>query len=296
MDVIVSDMQGDGAAAASSGVCVQRMTFSAGFSARRSGDLLTDGNDDIILYLHQAGSRVVAQLDREAQISPGGGLLCSNADASKIVVPESSRFLCLALSRRPLLALVPSLEDMFVQPLSDDAGVLQLLGSYLSILEQGTAGNTSELRQPVISHIYDLVAVALGAARDQFEIACGRGIRSARLHAVKTDIAKNRADGDVRAGALAIRHRVTPRYIHKLFESEGTTLSKFVLRQRLSRVHRMLTDVRNATEPIGALAFAVGFGDLSTFNHAFRRHYGVTPSDVRFGAGASFSLLQSRSH
>jgi AraC-like DNA-binding protein len=74
---------------------------------------------------------------------------------------------------------------------------------------------------------------------------------------------------------------VTSRYIHKLFEHEGTTLSQYVIGQRLSRVHRMLTDTRNRHQTIGALAFSAGFGDLSTFNHAFRRHFGATPSDVR---------------
>jgi AraC-like DNA-binding protein len=32
---------------------------------------------------------------------------------------------------------------------------------------------------------------------------------------------------------------------------------------------------------IAEIAYAAGFGDLSTFNHAFRRHFGCTPSDVR---------------
>lgn len=31
----------------------------------------------------------------------------------------------------------------------------------------------------------------------------------------------------------------------------------------------------------GSIAFDAGFGDLSTFNCAFRRHFGATPSDVR---------------
>src|SRR5262249_23580716 len=94
-------------------------------------------------------------------------------------------------------------------------------------------------------------------------------------------------EGDVSAGALATRHRVSPRYIHKLFETEGSTLSKYVLGQRLSHVHRMLTDLRSTDQTIGAMAFAAGFVDLSTFNHAFRRQYGATPSDVRDTARAA---------
>jgi transcriptional regulator GlxA family with amidase domain len=211
-------------------------------------------------------------------------VLSSNADTSTIVVPEASRFTCIAVPRKPMMVLVPNLDDLLVRPLPKDAGVLELLDNYLAVLEHGEAVNTPELRQAVIAHIHDLVAVALGATRDLLEAANRRGIRAARLHAIKADIAKNLAGGDVSAGALAMRHRVTPRYIHKLFESEGTTLSKFVLGERLSRVHRMLTDWRCAGRTIGALAFAAGFGDLSTFNHAFRRHYGATPSDVRAAA------------
>jgi len=54
--------------------------------------------------------------------------------------------------------------------------------------------------------------------------------------------------------------------------------------QRLLRAHRMLSDPARAQRPIGAIAFEVGFGDLSYFNRAFRRRYGVTPSDVRANA------------
>jgi AraC-like DNA-binding protein len=95
------------------------------------------------------------------------------------------------------------------------------------------------------------------------------------------DIAQNLTSGDVSPASLALRQGVTPRYIHKLLESEGTTLSRYVLGQRLARVRRMLADPRYAHRTIGALAYDVGFSDLSSFNRQFRRHFGATPSDVR---------------
>ena len=263
-------------------VCVQRMAFGSGFSATRTRELLADCNDDVILYIHQEGQRRVAQRSREATVEPSGGILCSNADPSTVVVPGPSRFACIAVSRKPLTALVPNLDDLLVKPLP--GGALSLLQNYLTILEPGQAMEAPGLWDAVVTHIYDLVAVAVGALRDHIEIANRRGIRAARMHAIKADIAKSLTDGDVSAGALAVRHHVTPRYIHKLFEAEGTTLSKFVLGQRLSRVHRTLTDIRSAGQTVGALAFAAGFNDLSTFNHAFRRHYGATPSDIRAAA------------
>ncbi|WP_119303703.1 LysE family transporter [Dongia deserti] len=130
--------------------------------------------------------------------------------------------------------------------------------------------------------VHDVVGLALGAMRDVAEITAGRGSRAARLRAIKADIAQN-LEGDVTAAALSLRHRITPRYVRKLFEGENTSLSKFVLRLRLTRVYCMLADSAYADRTIADIALAAGFGDLSTFNREFRRRFGLTPSDVRHG-------------
>jgi len=80
---------------------------------------------------------------------------------------------------------------------------------------------------------------------------------------------------------VALRQGVTLRYIHKMLEAEGRTFSELVLGARLARAHRMLTDSRFASLSITEIAFASGFGDLSHFDHAFRRRFGATPSEVR---------------
>ena len=98
---------------------------------------------------------------------------------------------------------------------------------------------------------------------------------------MKADIAANLTARDLSVATVALRQRVTPRYIQMLFDGEGTTFSQFVLGERLACARRMLLDPHQAHKSIGAIAFASGFGDLSHFNHAFRRRYGATPSEVR---------------
>ena len=80
---------------------------------------------------------------------------------------------------------------------------------------------------------------------------------------------------------LATRHGITPRYVHKLFEREGLTLSHYVLGLRLDRVNRHLSDPRQGEKTIVELVYAVGFGDVSSFNRAYRARYGMTPSETR---------------
>jgi AraC-like DNA-binding protein len=95
------------------------------------------------------------------------------------------------------------------------------------------------------------------------------------------DISVNLGQGDLSVADVARRHRVTPGYIHKLFENEGLTFSSFVLGQRLSRAHRILSDPRFADRNISSVAFDVGFGDLSYFNRTSRRRYAATPTDIK---------------
>lgn len=105
--------------------------------------------------------------------------------------------------------------------------------------------------------------------------------RAARLRAIKTDVLQALGDHDLTVTAIAARHHVTPRYVQMLFESEGTTYSRFLLLQRLAVAHRMLCDPRFAARTVSAIALEAGFGDLSHFNRDFRRRYGESPSDVR---------------
>jgi AraC-like DNA-binding protein len=46
----------------------------------------------------------------------------------------------------------------------------------------------------------------------------------------------------------------------------------------------MLADRRYVHLNIAQVAHENGFGDVSYFNRAFRRHFGATPSDVREAA------------
>ena len=125
------------------------------------------------------------------------------------------------------------------------------------------------------------MAVTVGATRDAVEAAKGRGLRAARLHALKEDIAHNVDQPDLSVATLAERHTTARPFRPAAVRDEGTTFTEYVLEQRLARAHRVLLDRRREDEKISAVAWDSGFGDVSYFNRAFRRRYGLAPSDVR---------------
>jgi AraC-like DNA-binding protein len=247
----------------------------------RTRALAADGSDDLVLGILLSGQAVTHQGKREVSFQKSEAVLWSNAVPGGAIYNSSIDFLTIAMSRTVLTQVVANIDDVLMQLISRDNEALRLLTGYVRLLQHEFSGMSLELQAATSSHVQDLVALALGATRDATEIAKGRGVRVARLLAVQADILANLTRHDLSIGALAARHGISPRYIRALFQSEETTFTDFVLSQRLARVHRCLVDPRFAGYMISTIAFEAGFGDLSYFNHAFRRRYRGTPSDIR---------------
>jgi methylphosphotriester-DNA--protein-cysteine methyltransferase len=149
--------------------------------------------------------------------------------------------------------------------LDGDAGLLRSLPNDADVLPTRRANGHEALAEPlsqrvIVSHLYDLAALALGAQCGSAAFDGNRTVRSVR-------------------------------YLHKLFQNEGITYSVFVLGQRLARAYGILRSPLQARRAISTIAFELGFNDLSYFNRAFRRRYHATPSDVRNGATTRTQLF-----
>jgi AraC-like DNA-binding protein len=246
---------------------------------------VADGVADLRLSVNLNSSGVVwFGRGREVIQHPGDAVLMSCAEpvTFRPIVPlRRGPFFAVFLPRAALAPLVTNLDDAVLRLIARGTGALKLLANYVGMLEDDEALATPALRRLVVTQIYDLVALTIGATRDAAEIAEGRGVRAARFGAIKADIADRLAQDDLTVAAVASRQRISESYVRKLFESEGSSFSEWVLGERLIRAHRMLTDPRFADRSITSVAFDAGFGDVSYFNRSFRRRFGATPSEIR---------------
>lgn len=249
----------------------------------RDRGLIADGNDDLVLAIAIVGAATISQQGSDAVLDPGDAVLISSAEPSVTVVPQESHFLSLAIPVAALMRLTRDLEGNMRCRLPESSWALRLLAVYLTALDDEQELTAPELQHTVVTHIYDLVALALGATRDVAESAKDRGLRAARLRAIKADILDN-IGRHLSVDVIAARHGISPSYVRKLFEGEGTTFTDFVLAQRLVRARHMLIDPRFSGHMISTIAYDAGFGDLSYFNRTFRRRFGMTPRDVREAA------------
>ncbi|MCC5977563.1 MAG: helix-turn-helix transcriptional regulator [Salinarimonas sp.] len=168
---------------------------------------------------------------------------------------------------------------------------LKLLLSYAQMLARLDQPLDERVARACADHIRDLLALALGPTRDAAEQAAGRGLRHARLAAVKADIKHNLTRKWLTLETLARRHGISPQYLRSLFYKDGTSVSEYIRNSRLEHARHLLCDPEHRETRISDIAFTAGFGDLSHFNKAFRSRFGMTPSDARADAPGAQSAV-----
>jgi AraC-like DNA-binding protein len=242
---------------------------------------IVEGNDDVVLFVNRTGRATVSARGREAPLTPGDAVLISCNDAMACDRLSYGESLSIRVPRSVLSSVVVGIDNAIMHPIPRHSETLKLLTYYAGTLIDGNALAASFLRNVAINHLHDLIALTLGATRDAAEAANPEGLRAVRLRAAKAYIVESSSRHDLSVGVVAAHLGVTPRYLQRLLEADGTTFSAFLLGQRLARAYRMLCDPQSYSRPIGVIAYDVGFGDLSYFNRCFRRRYGVTPTEIK---------------
>jgi AraC family transcriptional regulator, regulatory protein of adaptative response / methylated-DNA-[protein]-cysteine methyltransferase len=89
-------------------------------------------------------------------------------------------------------------------------------------------------------------------------------------------------------GDLADALGMTPRHLGRLFARHaGASPSAVAATRRVQRAKRLIDET---SMPMGAIAFAAGFGSVRRFNAAFRALYRRTPTAVRRARGRRRSV------
>lgn len=252
---------------------------------RATPELVRRGGRDIMaISILRSGAASATQFGRELISGIGSASVLAPSDPSTSTMLTHGSFITLALARPKIAALAPNFAQAYGRPIPSSNAALRLLTKYLDVVRAGDELSEPDIAQSISDHIIDLAALALGAHGDYADFARQRGGTAARLTAIKSDILAALDDSELSTEAIAARHGISPRYVRKLFEQDGSSFSSFVLAERLAKTHRMLVDRRFGHLNIAQIAHESGFGDVSYFNRAFRRQFGSRPSDVREAA------------
>jgi AraC-like DNA-binding protein len=113
------------------------------------------------------------------------------------------------------------------------------------------------------------------------------------LAMVRRTVAERFAEPDLTSTTLARLHNMSPRSLSALFAATGTSPAAYIRERRLEAARRRLLDPRWAGVTVAAVAARCGFLDTGTFTRAYRRAYGVLPSEDRAAAALAGAVSRS---
>ncbi|MHA5054570.1 helix-turn-helix domain-containing protein [Streptomyces sp. SD15] len=162
------------------------------------------------------------------------------------------------------------------------------LGTLLSPFLSELADTASSSRPPVGEMLaWNAVNVlaTLAAERLGRDATGTPDTRSPLMAGILQFIDLHLTDADLSPEVIAGAHRISARYLHRLFQDEGTTVGRWIQRRRLEECRRDLMLRARSSQTIAAVAKRWGFMSATHFSRVFRAAYGMSPSEWRDTVG-----------
>jgi AraC-like DNA-binding protein len=231
------------------------------------------------------GRGVIQQGGREAELRAGDIALVDLSRPATWAMSgtDTSTTSCLAVVfPRALLPLRPDqLGRLAAVRIPGDRGAGALISSLARQLPRHLDSWDAASGARIGSAVLHLFTVAVAGLVDRTSDVAPESRRQAVLLRTYALIEERLADPGLTPAALAAAQFVSVRYLHKLFETQHTTLAEWIRRRRLERCARDLLDPALTDSPISAVAARWGLANPAHFSRLFRSRYGVSPSEYR---------------
>ena len=259
-------------------VKLAKLTASRHRIVRTPSYLKRERSDHLKVVLQLKGISCFQQGSRRAVLSPGEWSIYDTALPYCIDVPEDTETLTALVPRDNVRTQRIHVEDLLVRKFSGTRGVGKLALQFMVSAFDEIPIITPEAEWEIAGAISNLIRLTmLDACEIQNEVSLSQVWRDR----IKSYIVSHLRDPELSIDRIAVSLNCTKRYIHKVFQCEGTTVSESILRMRLARCREDLRNPARSRNSITEIAYSWGFNNPAHFSRAFRDEFHVSPSCFR---------------
>ena len=229
------------------------------------------------------GRCVVTQHGREARLH-SGDLVCYETGAPYAFHMETPfRLGVFMIPAAGAEHRLRGFEKATAIPVPGDSGLGGVISNALrSVLAGADAdANTSasitgmHIGEAVTDLAAALVAELAGRTPDE------NAARTALIGHIRAFIERNLTDPALSPATVAAGVNISVRYLYKLFEQDGMTVSEWIRNRRLDNTLRDLADPRLTHRTIAGIGARWGFRDPTHLSRVFRTREGISPREFR---------------
>ncbi len=262
-----------------------RISATASTMSRSAREIAAADPECLHLHLMLRGRLDGVQQERLATLEPGDMAVYDTSRSAILRAEAPFEVLVLRIPKSALGRQAPMVARLASVRIAGGSGLPRLAGRVFCATVGGLAGGSiapDDLGAQ--RHVLDVVRrlyADLAAAPD-----LERPYSTAELLLrAKAEIETRLGDPGLGPEQVARACFISTRYLHRVFEREGTSVCEFIRTARLERCRRDLLDPALAREPIHAIAGRWGLVSAAHFSRLFRDAYGCCPRECRSGRG-----------
>jgi len=230
------------------------------------------------------GGQGLSHCGRDALVGVGDLLLYDTShpfDARTFPDGGTAEGIIVGVPRVALALPAAKVDRLLAVPLPGTTGMGALLSQFLTRLpaESGSYRPQDTARLGAVT--VDLITALLAHHLDIDDAVAPECRQQALMVSIHSFIERNLGDAQLSPAAVAAAHHISVRYLHRLFEQQGSTVGSWIRHRRLERCRRDLAEPQLSARPIHAVGARWGFPHAADFSRAFRAAYGMPPGDYR---------------
>jgi len=245
---------------------------------RSKSDASDSETEVLTIQLVVSGREFMKLGEQQAILSQGDIFIWDSTQSMSFEVVQPLHKISLVVPLQRLKDWLPGRWKSLPRKMNQCDPGTAILSSFLQELAR-VDYQATPLRQAALTEA--AVAMLVAPMSDQDISFVGK---PAHLDIVKSKIMRQLRDPTIDLEAIAKSNRISLRYLHKLFESEGCTPWRFVTRERMSACYRDLVNPVLQQRSITDIAFSWGFSSVTHFSRKIKAEYGSSPSQLRAAA------------
>lgn len=235
---------------------------------------------DFLISFQIENRGLIRQNGREARLKPGSFAMYDSTKPYSLTFKERFHQFVLQMPKEVLSRHLVNPEQYTAVATSAHAGLGAVLTQFIFSLAKELK-LVRAASDELADNLVEMIAMAFSSSMMLEQVGTHSVVRKSLRTRILHYIDTNLCDSQLSNAQIAQAAGISIRYLHKLFEQEVESTHALVLRKRLERARTLLDDPAYAGHSIEQIAYSTGFSSAAHFSRSFKKHFGLSPSDIR---------------
>jgi AraC family transcriptional activator of tynA and feaB len=246
-----------------------------------------DGAENFVFIFPLKDQLFFDQRGRSGFIDPGDVVLLNSSEYYEAGCSANFENLTLKIPCPVLRARLPTIDSLCARQNVANRTLSATVGQMAVKLMKPELPWSPETAERLSGSILDLIGLMLETAHDpapqEFE---DRSLAHMMFKRFSIHMKEHLSDCDLSPAKVAQAHRISLRYLFKIYKIHGTTFGHELMELRLQEARRQILIAYRTGHSLQQIAFLCGFSSQSHFSTRYRERFGESPRESRWSMPA----------